>query len=197
MDEYPRVPSVADGDREADADWPVLDIETVWETPYFRAGYDLVERPDGERAEYYWVEPDDAVVVVALAGDEVVLVEQYRPRTRARTLGLPAGAVDSGERPAAAARRELREEPGYRAETVTHLETYAPSGWLRYVRHVFVAESVRPGEQALDDGEFIDVSTVPADEAIETVSDRPGPTRGGALTPLLLARDAGYLRPDG
>jgi ADP-ribose pyrophosphatase len=188
MDEYPTVPASVEA-----ADWPVLDVETVWENAFFAAGYDAVERPTGERAEYYWVEPADAVMVVALDGDDVVMVEQYRPRARRRTLELPAGGIDSGEVPETAARRELREETGYVADELAHVETYFPSGWVRYVRHVFVAEDPNPGEQALDDGEFVDVTRVPADEAIDRVRDQPGPTDGGALTPLSLARDAGYL----
>jgi len=188
MDEYPTVPASAEA-----ADWPVLDVETVWETDFFEAGYDAVERPTGERAEYYWIEPRDAVMIVAVRDDEVIMIEQYRPRARDRCLGLPAGGIEDGEDPEAAARRELREETGYTAGTLTHLDTYAPSGWVRYVRHVFVAEEPDPGERDLDDGEYIDTVTVPADEAIERVRGRSGPTRGGALTPLYLARESGYL----
>jgi len=188
MDERSTIPA----DRD-EADWPVLDVETVWTNEFFEAGYDAVERPTGDAAEYYWVEPADAVIVVALDGDDVVMVEQYRPRARRRTLELPAGGVDDGEDPEAAARRELREETGYRADELAHVETYYPSGWVRYVRHVFVAEDPDPGEQVLDDGEFVDVTTVPAQTAIERVRSGPAPTDGGALTPLYLARDAEYL----
>jgi ADP-ribose pyrophosphatase len=185
----------SDAERGAEASdrWPVHDTEIVWETPYFAAGYDTVERPSGERADYYWLEPADAAMVVAPADGDVLMVEQYRPRQKRRVLGVPAGLIEDDETPDAAARRELREETGYVAEELTHLETYFPSGWVRYVRHVFVAEAVTPGDRAQDDGEFITVERVPADDAIDRVRQRAGPTNGGALTPLVLAREAGYL----
>lgn len=176
-----------------DGEWPVEGVETVWENPFFTAGYDAVRRPDGESADYYWIEPADAVMVVPVDGDEVVMVEQYRPRHRRRELAVPAGGVDGSEDPDAAVRRELEEETGYVAGEISHLDTYFPSGWVRYARHVYVAEDLRPAEQDLDDGEFVEVHRVPSDEALSRVRERAGPTCGEALTPLLLARDAGYL----
>ncbi|WP_226011889.1 NUDIX domain-containing protein [Halomicrobium salinisoli] len=186
-------PPAAPWDGDADPDWPVHDAVVAWETPFFEAGYDVVERPNGNRTNYYWLEPSDAAIVLAVDDGEVVVVEQYRPRHRMREIGLPAGGVDEGEAPAAAARRELREETGYRAGTVTHVESYVPSGWVRYRRHVYVAEDLTPGDPDPDEGEWIETDTVPADEVIDVVRDREGPVNGGALTPLLLAREEGLL----
>ncbi|MEF8774369.1 MAG: hypothetical protein V5A37_06595, partial [Halobacteriales archaeon] len=45
---------------EASADgWPVLDSDVAFECPWFAVGYDRVRRPDGETAEYYWIDPPD------------------------------------------------------------------------------------------------------------------------------------------
>jgi 8-oxo-dGTP pyrophosphatase MutT (NUDIX family) len=63
----------------------------------------------------------DAVVILALLRSastpstpiETLLVTQYRPPVDARTIELPAGLIDAGERPEEAAIRELREETGY------------------------------------------------------------------------------------
>lgn len=177
-----------------DPAWPIHDETVVWETPYFEGGYDTVVRPDGEQADYYWLDCSDAAVVVAITdADEVVLVEQYRPRLRTHALGVPGGGVDDGEDPERAAARELREETGYVAAELTHLETYTPTPWTRYRRHVFVTESVEPGDADPDDGEYVETTTVPASEAVETIREQSGSTNGIAMTPLLLARDAGYL----
>ena len=181
-------------ENDDDPPWPVRDVAVEWETEYFQAGYDVVERPDGESTEYYWLDPADAVIVVAVTDDdEVVVVEQYRPRIRMETLGLPAGAIDEGEDADAAAARELREETGYEADRVTYVDTYVPSGWTRYVRHVYFAEGLTPGEQDLDDGEYIDVETIPVDELVGTVHAREGPVNGGVLTPFLIVSEGGLL----
>lgn len=181
-------------ERDEEPEWPVRDTVVEWETSYFDAGYDLVERPDGDLAEYYWLDPGDAVIVVAVTDDdEVVVVEQYRPRTRMRALGLPAGAVDEGEDADAAARRELKEETGYDAELVTYVDSYVPSGWTRYVRHVYHAEGLTEGEQDLDDGEYIDVDAVPVEDLVGTAHARAGPVNGGVLTPFLVVSEAGLV----
>ena len=74
----------------------------------------------------------DAAVIVAIDGDDVLLVEQYRIPAGRVCLELPAGLVgDEGEAEsvAAAARRELEEETGYRAERVEVLgEFYSSPG---------------------------------------------------------------------
>jgi len=79
-----------------------------------REGWEFVSRR--HRAE--------AAVVVALVDDErLLLVEQYRPPVDATAIELPAGLVGDmagshDEAAAAAARRELEEETGYRAGEV-------------------------------------------------------------------------------
>lgn len=178
-------------DDQGEAEWPVHDSTVAWETEYFDAGYDRVERPGGERANYYWLSPGDSVSIVAVHEGEVVMVEQYRPRQRERFRSCPVGGVDPGESFEEAGRRELREETGYRADDVELLQRYYSEGWLRKERGVVFADGLTPGEQDTDEGEFVDVVTVPVDEAIETA--RGEPANGWTLTPLLLAREEGLL----
>lgn len=178
------------------AEWPVLDSRNEYENPFFDAGYDRVERPDGTRGNYYWVDPVDGVTVVALAegtageDEEVVLVEEYRPRQRRTFLTVPGGAVDADEDVCRAGRRELREESGYEADSVEYVRSYYPDGWVRHRRHVTVATGLSAGPQELDETEFIGVRTLPVEEAFEAVLDSGA---GWGLGPLLVAREAGYL----
>lgn len=174
------------------AEWPVRETVVEYETRWFAAGYDLVERPDGGTARYYWFHPGDTASVVARTPDgDLVLVEQYRPRQRERFLELPGGLVEAGEDAVEAGARELREETGFRAGATERLGTYYPSGWTRYERHVVFADDLAPGASDPDEGEHIDVRLCSVEEAVAAV--REPPTHEAALTPLLLARDAGVL----
>ena len=57
--DLPRPPGTA-------AEWPVVEEVTEYGTPFFEAGYDRVERPDGSQGDDYWIDPVDGVTVVAL-----------------------------------------------------------------------------------------------------------------------------------
>jgi hypothetical protein len=75
-------------------DWDVIESAVEYENSWYTGGYDLVEQPDGTTKRYYWAALPPAVVIVAVDGDELVFVEQYRPTIGEPQLELPAGIVD-------------------------------------------------------------------------------------------------------
>ena len=95
--------------------WERLRSEKLYETPYFVLRSDRLRLPGGAiKDPYYVVERPDAAIIFPLTREgEVVLVRQYRPPLEKMELGLPAGLVEEGEEPEAAARRELLEETGH------------------------------------------------------------------------------------
>ncbi len=81
--------------------------------------------PAGEVMERDVVHHPGAVAVVALDGDDVVLVRQYRPVLEAEMLELPAGKLDvPGEDRKMAAHRELVEEAGLDARDLVESVSY-------------------------------------------------------------------------
>ena len=71
-----------------------------------------------------------------------------------------------------AAARELAEETGYRAGTITAAGTlWMSPGILREQMHVFVAENLQPGPQALEPGERITTRIVAWEEAVAMCLD--------------------------
>jgi ADP-ribose pyrophosphatase len=173
-------------------DWPVIESVPEYQTDWFVGGYDLVEQPDGSRKRYYWAELSTAVVVTAVTDDSVLFVEQYRPTIRSEQLELPAGVVEAEESFTEAARRELREETGFAADSLSLLaEVWVATGLLRHKRAYVFAEGLEPVDQALDENEFLTPRALPVEEAIPTVRSRT--TNEATLQGLTLADEEGLL----
>ena len=150
---------------EGGASWEVLGSQRLLETPYFTLRSDRLRLPDGAVKEaYYVLERPDAAIIFPLTNEgEVVLVRQYRPPLERMELGLPAGLVEDGERPEAAARRELLEETGYSGGEWEALGSLASSPSLKdNWAYLFLARGVE--QRALpdpDEHELVEVVKVP------------------------------------
>ena len=105
-----------------------------------------------------------AVAIVALDADErVLLVRQDRPAVGGKVLEIPAGILEPGEKPLAAAQRELREETGLRGgEWVEAASVLSSPGFTDERIHLFVATGLTEGEADPDEGEELEVVRVPA-----------------------------------
>ena len=148
--------------------WERLDSERLMETPYFALRSDRLRLPDGGiKDPYYVVERPDAAIIFPLTErGEVVLVRQYRPPLEGMELGLPAGLVEEGEEPEAAARRELSEETGYTGGDWEPLGSLASSPSLKdNWAYLFLARGVEQTEEPdPDEHELVEVVRVPVEE---------------------------------
>lgn len=103
---------------------------------------------------------DYAMVFALLEDGTVPLVRQHKHGVGQALLDLPAGYLDVGEDPLAAAQRELREETGIIASewrSIGSLIVDANRG--RASAYLFVAMGAkRVAEQALDASEIIEVT---------------------------------------
>ncbi len=95
----------------------------VFESPFVRVYEQDVEPAPGEEQQVFWsIDSGRYAAVLALTEDgEIPLVRQFRPAHGRFVLELPSGAVDEGEEPEAAARRELLEETGCEARDLVPL----------------------------------------------------------------------------
>ncbi len=126
---------------------------------------DTLRTGRGEHA-FEIVEHGGAVaVIVRPTPDQMLLVRQFRAPVGDYTWEVCAGGIDPGEAPQDAARRELREETGYRAQTMRKLWTaYSAPGFCTEVLHFFVAEGIAAGSTDFDEGEDIEMRTFGLDE---------------------------------
>jgi ADP-ribose pyrophosphatase len=117
------------------------------------------------------VEHSGAVVVIAQpARDEIVLVRQYRHAIGEETWEVCAGGIDKGETPEQAAKRELREETGYRAHSVQRLwSAYSAPGFCNELLHFFHTDAYDIGEPEPDAEEEIEVATFPLQRVREMI----------------------------
>jgi ADP-ribose pyrophosphatase len=148
--------------------WERLRSERLLETPYFVLRSDGLRLPGGAvKDPYYVVERPDAAIIFPLTGeDEVVLVRQYRPPLERMELGLPAGLVEEGEKPEAAARRELLEETGYSGGEWEPLGSLASSPSLKdNWAYLFLARNVEETSAPdPDEHELVEVVKVPVED---------------------------------
>ena len=152
------------------AAWERLRSERLLETPYFALRSDKLRLPGGAvKDPYYVVERPDAAIIFPLTGEgEAVLVRQYRPPLERMELGLPAGLVEEGEKPEAAARRELLEETGYSGGEWEPLGALASSPSLKdNWAYLFLArgvEEMAPPDP--DEHELVETVRVPVGELL-------------------------------
>lgn len=127
--------------------WKVLESEQVFETPYMRVRRDTCQLPDRTVIDdYFVIERSDVVGIIPITEDNrVVLNRQYKHGISEIVLEIPAGMVDEGETPEEAARRELEEETGYKAQELIPVASLIASPTSENNRfHVFVAPGVTP-----------------------------------------------------
>jgi ADP-ribose pyrophosphatase len=162
--------------------------------PWLTVHQERVALPTGRVIDDYYriVLPEFAVVLPRTAAGEYVLVRGYKHGLGRLTLMAPAGLIDPGEEPLAAARRELLEETGYEAPDWEALGCYVVDGNRQCGRmHLFAAGgAVRRAAAHNDEMEQLQVVLMSRAELLAALRAGEFGTLaggGGAALALLLA----------
>lgn len=100
------------------------------------------------------VHPGAVVILPLLEGGRLVMVRNFRHSIQRELLELPAGTSEPDEDPIETASRELIEETGYRAGTLSPLACfYTSPGITNELMHAFTATDLTRVGQRLDPGE--------------------------------------------
>lgn len=97
----------------------------------------------------------------------MLLVRQYRYACETALTEIPAGGLEPGEDPLAAAQRELREETGHEASRWTELgNCFTAPGFCNERMFFFLAEGLRSAEAEPDEDENLELSRRPLAELL-------------------------------
>ncbi|HYD35823.1 MAG TPA: NUDIX hydrolase [Vitreimonas sp.] len=151
------------------AKWKIINQQDVSPSPWFPIVKDEVELPNGKRVEYFRSQLANVAMVIAITKQkEVVFVRQYKHGIGEVCIELPAGRIEVGQTPRAAALHELQQETGVSiAETqlieVVELWTEPSKSQVR-VYGFLVTEVEITDAQNLEETEDIEVIKVPLHE---------------------------------
>lgn len=152
--------------------------------PWFRIVAEKVQLPDGRVIEdFHRIENRDyAVIFPLVAPGEALCIWHYKHGPQRETLAVPAGYVEPGEAPLAAAKRELREETGLEAASWTALGSFTVDGNRDCGKaHVFLARDTRKvAEPDSDDLEENRLETLKLDALRRHLRDGSVATLGAA-----------------
>jgi 8-oxo-dGTP pyrophosphatase MutT (NUDIX family) len=154
--------------------WTTLESRTLIEDRWIRLRADRLQTATGaELSPWYVLDyPDWAAAVAITADDRLVLVRQWRHGAQRWSLELPGGVVDAADADAmAAARRELREETGFVAETWRYLFAGHANPAIQTNRmHAALALGARADHVPQPEpGEALRVECVPVAQVLEGI----------------------------
>lgn len=157
-------------------DVEVLRSETLLRGQIFDLLHETVRLPSGLEQSLDVIEHAGAVCVAALTEDgRMLLVRQYRHAVGDWLVEIPAGRLERGEDPLVAARRELEEETGHRAERWSLRTSFFPApGFCSELLHLFVATgltAVPGGGRPHDDDEELELLRATPAEALQLTRD--------------------------
>jgi len=122
----------------------------------------VIQLPNGVKKEKVIVHPGNAVAILPIDGERCKLLRQYRYAVGQYLYEAPAGMMEPGEDAAATAHRELIEETGFEAGSMTPKGfVYTTPGFTDEKIFLFEARDLSPSHEfGKDEDEVIEVMDV-------------------------------------
>lgn len=168
--------------------------ELVYQGTVLKVYKDHMKFSNGNTEDWDFIHHDGAAAVIPVMDDgKILMVKQYRNALERDTLEIPAGKLnDPDEEGIVCASRELKEETGYSSDDLEWLLTIRTTVAFCDERiEVFVARNLIPGEQHLDEDEFVDVKAYKLEELKEMIFE--GKIQDSKTMAAILAYESKYL----
>lgn len=131
-----------------------------------------------------------AVLIVPMLDNEtLLLVREYCGGTHSYELGFPKGLIDEGESAEHAANRELKEEVGFGAKTLTHVHRVATApAFFSASMEIFLAENLYQEKLPGDEPEELEVVQWKIAD-YQSLLAQPDFNEARSIAALMLVRD--------
>ncbi len=140
--------------------------------------FSLVQQQMEIKGKLVWrdvIKHPGGAAISAVRDGKILLVSQPRPGAGGRKLlEIPAGMIDPGEKPETAAMRELNEETGWQAGSLSLITAFWPTpGYDSEVIYVFKAHDLAKAaiRRPMDADEQISLEWMDLDEAFEKIQN--------------------------
>lgn len=150
--------------------WKLIAGRLIYDNPWITVFHDDVLTPGGSKGLYGYVHfKNHAMGIVPVDSEgNTWLIGQYRYALNRWSWEIPEGGCPVGADPLEAAKRELKEEAGISAASLTHLSTFDLSNCVSDESGViYLAQDLEIGEPEPDESEQLEVVKLPLKEAIE------------------------------
>ena len=147
------------------------DSKIIFSGRFLKIREDTVDFPNGKQLKHEILEHPEVVAVLALKNDKLLLEKQFRAAIKKELWEIPAGGMEPGENPLAAAQRELQEETGYTADVWKYLTSfYTSPGFTNEIIHLFWADDLKAGTSHPEEDEMIEVHFLELSVVMEMIS---------------------------
>lgn len=172
-----------------------ISSETVFEGRVFTCLVKDVELADGSRSQREIVKHNGGACILPVDADmNAYVVRQFRSPFEKVLMEVPAGKLEIGEDPRECAIRELREETGFVAGSVTDLGKMVCSpGYCSEVIGMYLATDLKYEGIKLDQGEFLNVEKIPFGDLLKMVDNNEIEDAKTQICILKSARRLGYV----
>lgn len=180
--------------NEKNPETEVLSHREVYNGKIVRLHVDAIRQKSGESTVREVVRHPGGVAAIPVLDDgRIVLIRQFRYPLGKYIWEIPAGKLDSGQTPRDTIARELEEEIGYTAKTLTEAcSFYTSPGFCDEIIYLFIARGLVPCARRLEEGEHITPETRTLRECLEMIASGEIMDGKSILGLLWFQRASGY-----